>query len=188
MRPEMGRMGIGGELGIAFVVTARGGETRACLVPVICCQQSAESFARTHPFTEVVIPMPVSPPRRIVGFASCWVPLAMVFVAIGCGPSNGLDRPLNVELARKSVETAMQAWIDGKKPVDLKPDLIVGDPAWDAGRKLVSFQLVAEKERSDGSNLHIVVSREFRDGSGPGKKSEVTYIVGTSPVVSIFPH
>ncbi len=106
----------------------------------------------------------------------------------GCGGSQGLNRPLNQELARKSVAQAMQAWIDGKKPTDLKPDIIVGDPAWDGGRKLVAFKLLDDKERSDGSNLHITVEMEFKDSSGRASKSEKTYIVGTSPVVSIFPN
>lgn len=114
--------------------------------------------------------------------------LVLLVELTGCGGSPGLNRPLNQELARKSVGQAMQAWIDGKKPADLKPDIIVGDPAWDGGRKLTAYKLLDDKERSDGSNLHITVEMEFKDASGRASKSQKTYIVGTSPVVSIFPN
>ncbi|MFN9717359.1 MAG: hypothetical protein ACK58L_01610 [Planctomycetota bacterium] len=90
--------------------------------------------------------------------------------------------PLDETLARDSVKTAMQAWVDGKKPADLKPGIIVGDTSWENGRKLVSFEILSNEESSDGSNLHIRVQRKFDSG-----ESKVTYIVGTSPVVTIFP-
>ncbi len=126
---------------------------------------------------------PPFPSRRLLLAGAILLPWALA----GCGSSGGYDRALDPDLARKSVELALQAWVDGKKPADLKPAIIIGDPAWDSGRKLVAFQLIADKEKSDGSNLHIVVLREFRDGQGASRKSETTYIVGTSPVVSIFP-
>jgi len=93
------------------------------------------------------------------------------------------DHSLDPALARSSVQKALQAWVDGKTPVDLKP-IIVGDPAWNQGKKLVAFEVLTKEETSDGSNLHIQVNRKFRDG---GAEPKVTYIVGTSPVVTIFP-
>lgn len=109
--------------------------------------------------------------------------LLMLGLLSGCG-SEAKSYPLDKELARTSVKTAMQAWVDGKQPSDLKPDIIVGDAAWEQGKKLVSFEILPE-EFSDGSNLHVTVSRKF-DG-GAKSESRVTYIVGTSPVITIFP-
>lgn len=103
---------------------------------------------------------------------------------IGCD-SETQSYPLDKELARASVKRAMQAWVDGKQPKDLKPDVIVGDSGWEAGKKLLSFEILPE-EFTDGSNLHITVIRKF-DGGGKSGESKVTYIVGTSPVVTIFP-
>lgn len=80
------------------------------------------------------------------------------------------------------MEKAMQAWVDGKTPKDLQPDIICGDSSWEQGKKLVSFKILTDEETTDGSNLHIRVERKI-DSSD----STVTYIVGTSPVVTIFP-
>ena len=104
----------------------------------------------------------------------------------GCG-AKPTDHALNPDVARSSVEKAMQAWVEGKTPEDLKP-IIVGDPAWNQGKKLVSFEILTKEETSDGSNLHIQVARKFGDdGKGAPAEAKVTYIVGTSPVVTIFP-
>lgn len=115
-------------------------------------------------------------PRR--GVVCCI--LGMMFV--GCSSGDAPSYPLDKELARGSVEKAMQAWVDGKTPKELQPDIVVGDPAWEQGKKLVSFEIVADEETTDGSNLHIRVKRKL--GSS---ESKVTYIVGTTPVVTIFP-
>lgn len=106
----------------------------------------------------------------------------MVLAAVGCGTPQTPSHPLDQDLARSSVDKAMQAWVDGKTPKDLQPAIVVGDSAWEKGRKLLSFEVLPEEETSDGSNLHIRVKRKFQDG-----ESQVTYIVGTSPVVTIFP-
>lgn len=107
--------------------------------------------------------------------------ILLLFGLCGC-TAKPTDHPLDPTLARSSVQKAMQAWVDGKTPGDLKP-IIVGDPAWNAGKKLASFEILTKEEMSDGSNLQIQVSRKFGDGG----EEKVTYIVGTSPVVTIFP-
>ena len=103
-------------------------------------------------------------------------------ILAGCSSGDAPSYPLDKELARGSVQKAMQAWVDGKTPKELQPDIVVGDPAWEQGKKLVSFEIVADEETTDGSNLHIRVKRKL-DSS----ESKVTYIVGTTPVVTIFP-
>jgi len=107
-----------------------------------------------------------------------------VFLVLGlCGCSQETpSHPLDQELARASIQKAMQAWVEGKTPDDLKPEIIVGDQSWVQGKKLVSFEVVTSEETSDGSNLHIPVKQKFESS-----ESEVTYIVGTSPVITIFP-
>jgi len=90
--------------------------------------------------------------------------------------------PLDQELARASVQKAMQAWVDGKSPQDLKPEIIVGDRSWEQGEKLLSFEILKDEETSDGSNLHIRVVQKFESS-----ESTTTYITGTSPVITIFP-
>lgn len=106
----------------------------------------------------------------------------LVFSLWGCSHGDTPSHPLDEELARSSVQKAMQAWVDGKSPEDLQPEIIIGDSSWEQGKNLVSFEILTSEETSDGSNLHIRVERKF-DSS----QSKVTYIVGTSPVVTIFP-
>lgn len=109
-------------------------------------------------------------------------------VLVGCGGGPGAGPPLDKDLARSSVEKALQAWVDGKKPEELKPEITIGDFEWEGGKtKLVSFRLLTDKERTDGSSLHVTVLREFRNAQGKVSKSEAIYVVGTSPVITIFP-
>ncbi len=110
------------------------------------------------------------------------VVVLLVFSVWGCSQGDMPSHPLDQELARASVQKAMQAWVDGKTPKDLNPEIVVGDSSWEQGEKLVSFEIATNEETSDGSNLHIVVKQKFDESD-----SEVTYIVGTSPVVTIFP-
>ena len=111
--------------------------------------------------------------------------LLPVFIT-GC-TSSGHDYPLNTDVAHAALEKAMQQWVAGAQAADLKPDVIVGDPAWLSGRKLAAFEIVAAEEYSDGSNLHIPVERTFLSEDGRESKSRVVYIVSTSPVITIFP-
>lgn len=112
--------------------------------------------------------------------------LVLVFCGAGCSKTSR-DLKLDAELARSSLEKALKAWVEGKKPADLKPEITVGDAMWNAGKKLVSFEIKTADEKSDGSNLYIPVLREMKDDKGKVTKAEMIYVVGTSPVVTIFP-
>jgi hypothetical protein len=78
-------------------------------------------------------------------------------------------------------------WVDGRSPDELQPEIVVGDTDWKSGKKLVSYEILTASEKSDGSNLHVKVVREIQEEKGSPRKSEKTYIIGTSPVVTIFP-
>ncbi|WP_373653550.1 MULTISPECIES: hypothetical protein [unclassified Schlesneria] len=112
-----------------------------------------------------------------------WV--LLVCAAVGCGQS-GRTYVLDEELARSSLEDALQAWVDGQTPEDLQPTIIMGDQGWAEGRKLGSFEILPDEETTDGSNLYIRVKRKFADDNRT-MESKVTYIVGTSPAITIFP-
>ena len=113
------------------------------------------------------------------------VGLLFVCSLIGCGAARTF--PLDVELARSSVEQAMEAWVNGESPEDLQPDIIVGDTAWKEGAKLLSFEILSDRDDfEDGSNLHLQVKRKIAGARGPSE-STVKYIVSTSPVITIFP-
>lgn len=119
-----------------------------------------------------------------------WCKLLMVgLVTLGLTGCNqtARDLKLDAELARASLSKALVAWVGGKKPAELQPEITVADPAWDGGRKLKSFEIREGAEKSDGTNLHIPVLCRFEDAKGKVSTMETIYIVGTSPVVTIFP-
>ncbi len=109
---------------------------------------------------------------------SCFLPLA------GCGQRN---QPAEPELARESLERALASWKRGEQPAALaqqNPPITIGDFAWTAGRKLAGYRMMGEA-KTDGSNLHFDVELTFGDQRGEPME-RATYIVGTSPVITIF--
>lgn len=122
-------------------------------------------------------------PARIT-LSVCFM-MAILGCLTGC-ENSARDYPLNADVAHASLEKALTAWVEGKKPDDLKPEIIMGDFTWDSGKKLVSFEILTDGESSDGTNLHIKVNRKFNT-NGKESESQVLYIVGTSPVITIFP-
>lgn len=112
--------------------------------------------------------------------------LVLMLPAVGCG--GGSYMPTNPALARESLQAALDHWKGGGKPTDLaqrSPPIVMGDEDWEGGKRLVRFALL-EGERDDGANLHIAVRLVLADEVSGEREVVVTYIVGTSPVVSIF--
>jgi len=103
---------------------------------------------------------------------------------VGCA-APAEPQGLDVELARQSFQRFLETWKRGGTIAELKsgsPSLIVGDPDWEAGMKLASFVMVEGKERNDGTNLHLTVRLTLGDKKAV---SEVAYVIGTRPVVTI---
>lgn len=105
----------------------------------------------------------------------------------GCSQS-ARNLPLDQEVARQSLTTALTAWKDGKTPDDIQKgphQIICGDHDWRSGMRLVSFEILPE-ESSDGTNLRKSCRLEFEDGAGARSTQTIEYIIGTSPVITIF--
>lgn len=118
--------------------------------------------------------------------------MVMACVAAGLVCLSGCSRTardlkLDVNLARTSLDKALKAWVDGKKPADLRPEITIGDFSWNAGKTLVLFEIKTAEEKSDGTNLYLPVVCQFKDPKGKLTSTETIYIIGTSPVVTIFP-
>jgi hypothetical protein len=102
-----------------------------------------------------------------------------------CGNTN-YSFTLDEDLARSSINKALEAWKDGEAPDTLQPDIIFGDTAWQNGHRLTSYEVIDSEEFTDGSNLHIHVKRKLEVDNKP-VESKVIYVVGTSPKITIFP-
>lgn len=109
--------------------------------------------------------------------------LCCAVFAGGCGHS-ARNLSLDPDLAKKSCVTFMEAWKAGKRVGDLHPDIIGRDEAWEGDFKLVRYELLPET--SDGTNLHIPVKLTLKNPKGKESQETVTYVVGTSPKVSVF--
>lgn len=121
---------------------------------------------------------------RPVFHLSSLAAMLLGFAISGCQQS-ARDLALDEAQAREACKTALEAWQAAKKPEDLKPDIIASDYAWNAGSELVSFEFLPG-ESSDGTNLHIPVQLTLKDGKGRESSSTATYVVGTSPVVTVI--
>jgi len=93
--------------------------------------------------------------------------------------------PLDQAQAREACNEFLTAWKDGKKVADLKPKIIGRDSDWEAGKKLEAFEILPE-ERKEGPNLHLTVRRTLKDDKGRSIRQEVLFVVGTSPVITVF--
>jgi hypothetical protein len=76
-------------------------------------------------------------------------------------------------------------WKDGKQVADLGPKIVGKDADWEHGRTLESFQILPE-ERTDGANLFMKVRRTLKTPKGALLNQEVSYVVGTSPIITVF--
>lgn len=102
----------------------------------------------------------------------------------GCGRSNA---PTDVASAKQALEVALRSWQEGQTPEALRdrsPGIVMVEDAWQKGVKLESFELVPP-DIDDGVNLHCAVKLTLNDGGTVRRAEPVTYIVGTSPVITI---
>jgi hypothetical protein len=119
---------------------------------------------------------------RVTGLA-CVVAL----LAVGC-QRTGRDFSVNEDGAKNAFNLVMTSWREGRKPTDLRsatPPVIVGDSDWESGATLVAWT-VRPDVRSDGSNIHFPVEIVTRNASGAEQKHETSYVVSTSPAITVF--
>ena len=110
-----------------------------------------------------------------------WVGLLIIAalnLAFGCGQTSVVPP---VMAARQALETALNAWKDGKTQQSLTvgtPVVNAVDSEWANGKKLASFEIVRE-EPSDSDKRFVVVLKFVQ----PDEAIETSYIViGLSPI------
>lgn len=114
--------------------------------------------------------------------------LAATCVAPGCseGPARASD--VDAPRAREALKTALESWKKGESPATLKaasPTIVVQDLDWEAGAALADFEVKGEG-KADTANLRIPVALTLRDAKGKESRKSVTYVVGTSPTITVF--
>ena len=106
------------------------------------------------------------------------------FLAIGVTGCGNTHSAPDATTARDALSQALDLWKSGGSLTDLssQTEIVMSDVDWKAGRQLADYRIV--RDRDDGANLQTTVELAFK-GKKPSKPREVTYIVGTSPVVTI---
>lgn len=105
-------------------------------------------------------------------------------LCLGCGAGGARDLSLDRERARQELAAFLQAWQEGQElPTFLagRADMAGHDPDWAAGKRLLSYEL--SDDGDDGTNAHFDAALRLERQPAA---VHVEYVVGTSPVVSVF--
>lgn len=131
------------------------------------------------------VPGPRAQAARCVALA-----LALAAVAAfgpGCsGSRRGAD--VNPSAAQDALKAALEGWKKGEAPAALKggtPTITVQDLDWIGGARLVDYRVDGEG-KNNGPNLQVPVELTLKTPDGKQVQKKVSYIVGTSPYVTVF--
>ena len=106
----------------------------------------------------------------------------------GCSEGPGRAAAVDSLKARDALKTSLEHWKSGGKLDDLKtssPAITIQDLDWEGGKELVGFEILDEG-KDDDANLRIPVALTIREKGGREQKKSVKYVVGTSPVITVF--
>jgi hypothetical protein len=118
------------------------------------------------------------------------VKILMAFLTctlVGCGYSASEHRVTSTT-ARSTLEAVLKSWQNGESAESWQektPQVVIQDMDWKAGAKLQSFEILGEGEAID-ANLHCQVKLKFAQPQKGKSEQTVTYLVGTSPVLTVF--
>lgn len=118
--------------------------------------------------------------------AACW-PTLLLICFCGCSRQQHAA-PVNAELARKSLRSALDSWKKGDELGALRkssPSITVQDMDWKSGYRLLAYEIQGDGATRD-ANLHCPVKLTLQDPDGREVSREVVYIVGTDPVITVF--
>jgi hypothetical protein len=116
-----------------------------------------------------------------------WLSLFVLCIAAGCTRQQHAA-PVNPELARKSLRQVLDGWKHGDDMASLRqasPSITVQDMDWTTGYKLLDYEIIGDGKYDD-ANLLCPVKLKLQDPKGNAVNREVTYMVGTDPVITVF--
>jgi hypothetical protein len=111
----------------------------------------------------------------------------MVVSLCGCEGAPRAPR-VNSDAARAALQTTLETWKSGRTPESLKtgsPAITAQDMDWESGQTLLDFQVLGPGQ-DDDANLRIPVELTLKDKGGRENRKKVSYVVGTSPAVTVF--
>ena len=95
--------------------------------------------------------------------------------------------PVDATRAHEALKTALDGWKKGDSPSALQDgsSITVQDVDWLAGARLVDYQVDGESKAVE-ANLYVPVKLTLRTTKGKEVRKKVNYVVGTSPIVTVF--
>lgn len=118
--------------------------------------------------------------------AAIWTGL-LGLVAAGCGPPRA--QPVDVELARRTLIQVLDHWKQGGAIEDLRklsPEVVAQEHLWQSGNKLLDYTLSPDGRAEDANwYCEVRLTLQSPDSDAP-KVKQVTYVVGTDPVLTVF--
>lgn len=112
--------------------------------------------------------------------------LASLLCVGGCGGYSAAEHRVESTTALQTLEQVLRSWQQGETPdswQEHQPPVVVQDLEWKAGKKLESFDIVEPGEAIDAN---LVCQVKLRLAGSPNREQTVTYLVGTSPVLTVF--
>lgn len=106
--------------------------------------------------------------------------------AAGCGPHQ--NTPVDVNVAQETLQTTLENWKLGLTPEEVQngtPKIVVQDMDWSSGAELLSYEIQSDGRPMD-ANLVAKVKLTLRGQDGKEVEKTATYVVGTSPVLTVF--
>ena len=120
--------------------------------------------------------------------AILWTCCLGSFVLSGCGGRNyAPPAAADPVAARAALEKSLDAWRLRIMPEELakaEPAITVADPDWQAGHRLVEFQL-QPGEQALGTSIYWQVKLKVVPPHGYEQWQDATYIVSTNPIIHI---
>ncbi len=108
-----------------------------------------------------------------------WVVAVPLLLVAGCG-FNGAK----VDEAKGHVKAALDKWQAGGKPDELKP-VEFNEAMWNAGEKLVSFEMGTAKYVDSVQAVRCEVKLTVQKGKAKARTETVTYDVTFGPTVKV---
>ncbi len=107
---------------------------------------------------------------------------------LGCGGYSPEAHRVDAGKAKTVLENVLSSWQEGETLESWKqksPQVVIQDFDWQAGTKMKSFEILDEGQPID-ANLHCQVRLTLADSRKGEIRRTVTYLVGTSPVLTVF--
>jgi hypothetical protein len=127
-------------------------------------------------------------PMPMRSFRLATIMLLAVQALCGCGSGSYRVAPLDADEARETLQSALESWKKDESIDALQketPPIVVVDVDWSGGMKLLTFEAIDQGTEVDG-RLVNKVKLTLQDARGAQRKETVTYLVTTSPALTVL--